>query len=247
MEVRRQRGGVLIRGVREPSRAHRAQLPITEESTDRRLGRDGLTERHRVMRCDRMPESPRWGLCIHTPAATVAREQDGRERRRREPPPCKLPADPVTVETEAQIVLCCDCISYVEPDTSVPWGHGGAEDEGSAGCAAHDWSYKIVPILLLTHWSPVEQTLREKAQQPLAVRPPFDRIAQPLVEPAEWPWLSEQPLSPEARLRARYLALWQRDFDYVLLIDAPADVQPHPALSLLHRGNYAQLYRVNRP
>lgn len=86
----------------------------------------------------------------------------------------------------------------------------------------------------------------DPAQQPLTVRPPFDRIAQPLVEPAEWLWLSEQPLSSDAQLRARYLAQWQRDFDYVLLIDAPADVQPHPALSLLYSGNYARLYRVSR-
>jgi hypothetical protein len=87
----------------------------------------------------------------------------------------------------------------------------------------------------------------DPAQQPLTVRPPFDRIAQPLVEPAEWPWLSEQPLSSDARLMARYLANWPQDFDYVLLIDAPADVQPLPALSPLYSGNYARLYRVNRP
>jgi hypothetical protein len=74
----------------------------------------------------------------------------------------------------------------------------------------------------------------------------FAGVRQPLVEPAEWPWLSEQPLSSDAQLRARYLAQWPRDFDYVLLIDAPADVQPHPALSLLYSGSYARLYRVNR-
>jgi hypothetical protein len=87
----------------------------------------------------------------------------------------------------------------------------------------------------------------DPAQQPLTVKPPFDRIAQPLVEPAEWPWLSEQPLSSDTLLQARYLAQWPRDFDYVLLIDAAADVQPHPALSPLYSGNYARLYRVNRP
>lgn len=144
-------------------------------------------------------------------------------------------------------------IAMVEPGSRVLAARGrpghvvGAEPEERALPGIYRLDGHLAALLTSERKAFFPLLFADPVQQPLAVRPPFDRIAQPLVEPAEWPWLSEQPLSPDARLRARYLAQWQRDFDYVLLIDAPADVQPHPALSLLHRGNYAQLYRVNRP
>jgi hypothetical protein len=85
----------------------------------------------------------------------------------------------------------------------------------------------------------------DPAQQPVAVKPPFDRIAQPLSEPVEWQWLAGG-LPVEALGGPRYLERWQRNFDYVLLIDPPATVQPHSDLSPLYRGSYAHLYRVDR-
>jgi hypothetical protein len=85
----------------------------------------------------------------------------------------------------------------------------------------------------------------DPAQQPVIIKPPFDRIAQPLSEPAEWPWLAQDPLPPEALLRARYLDHWQQNFDEVLLVDAPGTAQAASALSLHYRGKYAQLYRID--
>jgi hypothetical protein len=85
----------------------------------------------------------------------------------------------------------------------------------------------------------------DPAQQPLTIKPPFDRIAQPLSEPAEWQWLTREEAFPEALQSARYLEHWRQDFDYVLLIDPAVTVQSHPGLSPLYRGKYAQLYRVD--
>jgi hypothetical protein len=85
----------------------------------------------------------------------------------------------------------------------------------------------------------------DPAQQPLTVRPPLDRIAQPTSEPVEWRWLGQEALPPEALQSARYLDHWQRDFEQVLLIDPPAEMQSHPALSPVYRGSYAQLYRID--
>lgn len=85
----------------------------------------------------------------------------------------------------------------------------------------------------------------DAAQQPLLVRPPFDQIAQPLSEPPEWASLFQRP-TPEALQRAHYLRTWRQNFDYVLLIDPPAVVQSHTALSPLYQGRYAQLFRIDR-
>jgi hypothetical protein len=144
-------------------------------------------------------------------------------------------------------------IAKVEPGSRVLAARGrpghiiGTEPEERALPGIYRLDGHLAALLVAERKAFFPLLFADPAQQPLTVRPPFDRIAQPLVEPAEWTWLSEQPLSSDALLRARYLAQWPQDFDYVLLIDAPADVQPHPALSPLYRGNYAQLYRVNRP
>lgn len=78
----------------------------------------------------------------------------------------------------------------------------------------------------------------DPAQQPLAVRPPYDRLAQPLAEPLDWPLLERDDLS------AAGYANWRKNFDYVLLVDAP---QPAPSLAGLtpvRAGRYAVLYRI---
>lgn len=81
----------------------------------------------------------------------------------------------------------------------------------------------------------------DPTQQPVIVKPPFDRIAQPLSEPIEWQWLMGEGPATDVR----YLRHWQQDFDYVLLIDPPGVTQSPPTLSPLYRGNYAQLYRID--
>ena len=144
-------------------------------------------------------------------------------------------------------------IAKVEPGSRVLAARGrpghivGNEPEERALPGIYRLDGHLAALLISERKAFFPLLFADPAQQPLTVKAPFDRIAQPLVEPAEWPWLSEQPLSSDAQLRARYLAQWPRDFDYVLLIDAPADAQPPPALSPLYSGTYARLYRVNRP
>lgn len=82
----------------------------------------------------------------------------------------------------------------------------------------------------------------DPAQQPLAVKPPFDRLAQPLGEPVDWPLLLKDSFSASDLAAARYLPDWRKAFDHVLLIDPPAPLQPPPGLAPLASSPYAILY-----
>lgn len=143
-------------------------------------------------------------------------------------------------------------ISTVEPGTRVlaARGHPGhltdAEPKGRALPGIYRLDGHLAALLSNERKAFWPLLFADPTQQPLTVKPPFDRIAQPLSEPVEWQWLAQEPLPPEALRGARYLAHWRRDFDYVLLIDPPAAVQSHPGMSPLYRGSYAHLYRVDR-
>jgi hypothetical protein len=87
-------------------------------------------------------------------------------------------------------------------------------------------------------------------QQPLAVRPPYDRIALPLGVPPDYRWLAhDDPVAAGVRA-APYLAGWRGKFDYVLLMDAGAVGNLAaflPArLQLLTQSNVAALFRIKR-
>ncbi len=83
----------------------------------------------------------------------------------------------------------------------------------------------------------------DPAQQPLAVKPPYDRIAQPLGEPVDWPLLQQDQFSLVDLATARYLADWRNNFDYVLLIDPSAPLPPPRGLASVAANGYAVLYR----
>lgn len=82
-------------------------------------------------------------------------------------------------------------------------------------------------------------------QQPLIVKPPFDRIAQPLAEPIEWDVLAAETPSRESLRVAPYLEHWRNDFDSVLLIDPPSELAAIENLSPVYRGDYVQLYSID--
>jgi hypothetical protein len=84
-------------------------------------------------------------------------------------------------------------------------------------------------------------------QQPLAIKPPYNRIAQLLGEPVDWPLLREDHFSAEALARARYLQDWRMNFDEVLLIDPPETIDAPRGLVLAYRGDFAILYHIARP
>jgi len=79
-------------------------------------------------------------------------------------------------------------------------------------------------------------------QQPLVVKPPFDRIAHPLAEPVEWKALAAETLVPKP---ATYLEHWRDDFDNVLLIDPPPKMAAIYGLGPIYQGEYAQLYNID--
>lgn len=83
----------------------------------------------------------------------------------------------------------------------------------------------------------------DPTQQPLAVKPPYDRIAHPLADPVDWPLLFQDQFSAADLEAARYLPDWRWNFDNVLLIDPPEAPQTPRGLSLVARNDYAVLYR----
>jgi hypothetical protein len=89
-------------------------------------------------------------------------------------------------------------------------------------------------------------TFADPSQQPLAVKPPYDRTAHPLAEPVDWPLLFQDRFSAADLEAARYLPDWRRNFDDVLLIDPPVPLQAPRGLSLVTANDYAVLYRNER-
>ncbi len=85
----------------------------------------------------------------------------------------------------------------------------------------------------------------DPSQQPLMVRPPYDAIAHPLGEPADWAWL-QAPVTPQILAQAPYLKAWRTMFDYVLLIDPPEPSGTAAGLVPVRSNGYAALYRVSR-
>jgi len=82
------------------------------------------------------------------------------------------------------------------------------------------------------------------AQQPIRVRPPYDKLSNPVGMPVKWEWLGDQSYSKLELAVAPYLPNWQSNFDEVLLIDPPVPLPPIAGLSVLYPGAYARLYRI---
>jgi len=92
------------------------------------------------------------------------------------------------------------------------------------------------------------------AKQPLSVRPPFDRISVPEGSPPDWQSLMvgyEAYLQLHAFRPAPYLRDWQRNYDYVLLLNAGGarDLTCYlpDRLVLLDVTDVAALFRVRPP
>lgn len=102
-------------------------------------------------------------------------------------------------------------------------------------------------LLLIEHQAFWPLLFTMPTKQPLVVLPPYDRIS---AQEGSIPDLGQ--LADPAKLAqendTRYLANWQHDFDYVLLMDPMASGDPGKVmpdrLSLLVGNNVAALYRV---
>ena len=84
----------------------------------------------------------------------------------------------------------------------------------------------------------------DPSQQPLTVRPPYDRIADPSGEVPSWrALLSLTSDSSSASLPPR-IARWRDDFDYVLLIDRPPSLKVPANFLPVRLGSYTALWRL---
>jgi hypothetical protein len=85
----------------------------------------------------------------------------------------------------------------------------------------------------------------DPSQQPVIVRPPYDRLAQPMGWSAPWTDLFDQPPTPADLAQFTYLADWRAQYDYVLLVGPPPARTP-PGLALVRGADAVSLYRVVR-
>ena len=90
----------------------------------------------------------------------------------------------------------------------------------------------------------------DPAQQAIRVLPPYDRLAVKLGDPPDYRALLADPPAPADLAGAPYLAGWQRNFDYVLVIDAGAasDLAAFlpDRLALVRQADIAALFTVRR-
>lgn len=110
--------------------------------------------------------------------------------------------------------------------------------------------FHLPALLLLEHRAFWPCMFTEHLQQPVSLRPPYDRIGYPGCQPPDWQSLvvgySVHPVTP-----APYLADWRRNFDDVLLLNAggAGDLSQYlpGVLHLIAARDVAALYRIVRP
>ena len=85
----------------------------------------------------------------------------------------------------------------------------------------------------------------DPGQQPLVVRPPYDRLAQPLGYAPPWQELFEDPPTPPQIAAFPYLDDWRTRFDYVLLQGPKATGSTPVGLRLIRADEATSLYRID--
>jgi hypothetical protein len=109
--------------------------------------------------------------------------------------------------------------------------------------------FHLPALLTIEHRAFFPYLFTVAAKQPLVVRAPFDRISVPEGQPPDWQSLvvgtNVHPVTP-----APYLADWQRNYDFVLLLNAGgagdlASFRPD-LLRLVAARDVAALFRIRR-
>jgi hypothetical protein len=86
----------------------------------------------------------------------------------------------------------------------------------------------------------------DPTQQPLIVKPPYDRIAAPLGPPSPWRLLFADAPTRRDVAQFPFLADWRERFDYVLVMGPrPMPGMTPRGLSLIRAGDAASLYRID--
>lgn len=110
------------------------------------------------------------------------------------------------------------------------------------------WLQSHMPALLVIERRAFWPLLfADASQQPLVVKPPYDRSAHPLSDLVHWSMLDKEPDPDVVRVLARYLPGWRTKFDDVLLLAPTAKMQPITGLTPLHESAFATLYRIEPP
>jgi hypothetical protein len=110
--------------------------------------------------------------------------------------------------------------------------------------------FHLPALLLIEHRAFFPCLFTVPSKQPLVTRPPYDRLGAPECQPPDWQSLvvgtSVHPVTP-----APYLRDWQRNYDFVLLLNAggAGDLRRFlpDRLDLLGAADVAALYRVRAP
>jgi hypothetical protein len=84
----------------------------------------------------------------------------------------------------------------------------------------------------------------DPGQQPMVLRAPYDRIAQPVGWSAQWPRLYDAPPTPADIAEHPFLTDWRRRFDFVLLTGPRVPGPPPAGLALVRGGEATSLYRI---
>jgi hypothetical protein len=110
--------------------------------------------------------------------------------------------------------------------------------------------FHLPALLVIEHQAFFPCLFTVRAKQPLITLPPYDRLGAPECQPPDWQSLvvgySVHPVTP-----APYLRNWQRNYDFVLLLNAggAGDLRRFlpERLTLLTSADVAALYRVRPP
>ncbi len=110
--------------------------------------------------------------------------------------------------------------------------------------------FHLPALLMIEHQAFWPCLFTAPGKQPLVVRAPYDRISVPEGQAPEWHSLVVG-YSVRPTTYAPYLTNWQRNFDYVLLLDAggAGDLSHYlpDRLTLLASADVAALFRIRHP
>lgn len=103
----------------------------------------------------------------------------------------------------------------------------------------------IAALLMLERRAFWPLMFADPSQQPLVIKPPYDRLSQPLSEPVVWSVLNLDMVPPEELAFARYLPDWRSKFDHVLLIDPLPELTIPHGLTPVVTTRFATLYKID--
>lgn len=137
-------------------------------------------------------------------------------------------------------------VATVDPDVNPAWWRSHNRRHVIADfCRTDQHLGALLTIERRAFW-PVLFTIA--AQQPLVVRPPYDRISEPVGDVPDYHLLDPGAVLPRHTSRPAYLAHWASDFDYVLVLNAGGmdGLSEYLAdrLEPLNRTPMAALFRV---